>query len=146
MSRLIRNRAASAAQDTPAAPGAPEPAAWPAVCHADELIPDGGVAVRAHGVQVAIFRTDEGLFALDNLDPFSGAAILARGIVGELRGCLVVASPMYKQHFRLDTGQCLEDASVSVRCWPLREDEAGVIHVGPQQASGCGKGDDHAVA
>ena len=146
MSRLIRTRSAPAAQDTPAVPGAPGAAAWPAVCHADDLIPDGGVAVRAHGVQIAIFLTDEGLFALDNLDPFSGAAVLARGIVGELRGCLVVASPMYKQHFRLDTGQCLEDASVSVRCWPLCEDEAGMIYVGPPQAPERRKGCDHAAA
>jgi len=145
MSRLNRTRAAQAAPVLAEA-GAPDDAAWPAVCHADDLIPDGGVAVRAHGVQIAIFLTDEGLFALDNLDPFSGAAILARGIVGELRGCPVVASPMYKQHFRLDTGQCLEDASVSVRCWPLREDETGIIHVGLPQASACGQEGDHAAA
>lgn len=117
---------------------------WEAVCHAADLIPEAGVAVRAHGVQVAVFLTEAGLFALDNLDPCSGAAILARGIVGEIGGSPVVASPMYKQHFRLDTGQCLEDAAIAVRCWPLRQDDAGVIHVGRPLVGESGREGDHA--
>lgn len=117
---------------------------WEPVCHAADLVPDAGVAVRAHGVQVAVFLTEAGLFALDNLDPCSGAAILARGIVGEIGGSPVVASPMYKQHFRLDTGQCLEDAAIAVRCWPLRQDDAGVIHVGRLPLGVLGRERDHA--
>jgi len=101
--------------------------AWQAVCHVDDLIPGMGVCARAHGHQIAIFLTDEGLFALDNLDPFSQAAILARGIVCDLKGRMVVASPMYKQHFCLQTGLCIEDESMSVRSWPLRRDASGMI-------------------
>ncbi|NYT68924.1 nitrite reductase small subunit NirD [Pusillimonas noertemannii] len=102
-------------------------AAWQAVCHADDLIPGMGVCARAHGHQIAIFLTDEGLFALDNLDPFSQAAILARGLVCDLKGRMVVASPMYKQHFCLQTGLCIEDESMSVHSWPLRRDAGGMI-------------------
>lgn len=105
-------------------------AAWQPICRLDDLIPDAGIAARAHGEQVAIFLTETGLFALDHVDPFCGAAILARGIVGELQGHPVVASPMYKQHFRLDTGQCLEDETVRVRRWPLRVDADGALSVG----------------
>ena len=43
---------------------------------------------------------------------------MARGIVGDLQGQLVVASPVYKQHFNLRTGRCLEDESVGLRTWP----------------------------
>jgi nitrite reductase (NADH) small subunit len=31
-----------------------------------------------------------------------------------------VASPIYKQHFSLATGQCLEDHSVSIACYESR--------------------------
>jgi NAD(P)H-nitrite reductase large subunit len=44
--------------------------------------------------------------------------VIARGITGDLGGQLVVASPVYKQHFNLRTGRCLEDESVSLRTWP----------------------------
>jgi hypothetical protein len=37
---------------------------------------------------------------------------------------------MYKQHFRLDTGQCLEDETVRVRRWPLRVDADGILSIG----------------
>ncbi len=101
--------------------------AWQAICHVDDLIPGMGVPARAHGRQIAIFLTDAGLFALDNLDPFSQAAILARGIVCDLKGRIVVASPMYKQHFCLQTGLCIEDESMSVQSWPLRRDARGIV-------------------
>ena len=42
------------------------------------------------------------VYALDNFDPHSGANVLSRGIVGDLSGELVVASPVYKHHFSLD--------------------------------------------
>ena len=103
--------------------------AWQPICRVDELIPGMGVAARAHGQQIAVFRADEGVFALDNLDPFSHAAILSRGIVGDLKGRLVVASPMYKQHFCLRTGICLEDEAISVKSWPLHEGGDGLLYV-----------------
>src|SRR5690606_34098969 len=106
---------------------------WQPLCPLDELRLDSGIAPRAHGDQVAVFLTDAGPFALDHVDPFCGAAVLARGIVGELQGHRVVASPMYKQHFRLDTGQCLEDPAVRVRRWPLRVDGDGMLHVAPPE-------------
>lgn len=123
----------------------PDPAtvapAWQPICHIDDLIPDAGIAVRAHGRQIAIFQTEAGIFALDNLDPFSQAAVLSRGIVGDLKGRTVVASPMYKQHFCLRTGQCIEDDTVSVPCWPLRQDDDGMLSAGLPQATEV---DDHA--
>lgn len=92
---------------------------WKIVCHLHELPLNAGIAVRAYGRQVAIFQTGNAVFAIDNVDPFCGAAVLARGIVGDLAGRPVVASPMYKQHFCLRTGQCLEDAGVRVASWAL---------------------------
>jgi NAD(P)H-dependent nitrite reductase small subunit len=91
---------------------------WARVCPVDRLTPWRGVAARVADRQVALFRVpgeqgDE-VFALDNRDPFSGAHVLARGIVGDAGGVPKVTSPVYKQGFDLRTGTCLDDAEVAV--------------------------------
>lgn len=83
------------------------------VCRLADLIPGIGVAALVNGQQVALFRLRDGaIHAVGNYDPFSAANVIARGLVGDLKGRKVVASPLYKQHFDLATGQCLEDAAV----------------------------------
>lgn len=98
---------------------------WIDVCALDALPYNAGVAARVAGRQVALFHLPAetpAVYALDNWDPLGGAAVLARGIVGDLGGALVVASPLYKQHFRLADGQCLEDPAVRVAAYPVRID------------------------
>ncbi|WP_439663398.1 nitrite reductase small subunit NirD [Lentzea sp. HUAS TT2] len=92
------------------------------VCDFDVLRPDQGVAaLLPDGSQVAVFLTADGaLHALDNIDPFSGAAVLSRGIVGDRGGVPVVVSPVYKQAFELATGKCLDQPSVSVAVHGVR--------------------------
>lgn len=93
---------------------------WTPVCALTELLPGRGVAaLLPDGRQVAVFRTAE-LYGLSNLDPYSGAAVLSRGVVGDLGGVPVVASPMHKQHFDLRTGVCVEDPLVAVAVFPVR--------------------------
>ena len=53
--------------------------------------------------------------------------MLSRGIVGDLKGELVVASPVYKQHFSLLTGRCVEDASVRIPVYAARVEEGSVV-------------------
>src|SRR5262245_53430813 len=85
------------------------------ICPLEDIVPGSGVAALVDGEQVAVYRIeDDSVYALGNRDPFSGAYVLSRGIVGDLKGELVVASPVYKQHFSLRTGRCLEDATVQV--------------------------------
>lgn len=94
---------------------------WIPVCDLGDILPWTGVAARIDGEQVAVFRVGEDkLFVLANKDPFSGANVMSRGIVGDIAGELVVASPVYKQHFRLRDGQCVEDDSVQLKTWPVR--------------------------
>jgi NAD(P)H-dependent nitrite reductase small subunit len=95
-------------------------AVWHFVCALDEVLPDAGVAALIEGRQLAIFRVGDHAYALDNYDPHSDAHVLARGILGDLQGEPVVASPVYKHHFNLATGRCLEDPSRSVRAYPTR--------------------------
>jgi nitrite reductase (NADH) small subunit len=103
---------------------------WTPVCAPADLTPGRGVAaLLPSGEQVAVFLVAGTVFALSNVDPFSGAAVLSRGIVGDVGGVAVVASPMHKQHFDLRTGRCVEDPSVSVRAYPVRVAD-GVLMVG----------------
>lgn len=95
-------------------------AAWHFVCELDEVLPDSGVAALVDGLQIAIFRVGEQAYALDNYDPHSDANVLARGLLGDVQGEPVVASPVYKHHFNLATGRCLEDPSQSVAAYPVR--------------------------
>jgi nitrite reductase (NADH) large subunit len=88
------------------------------VCVLDDILDGAGVAALIDGEQVALLRMGEEVFALENRDPFSDANVMARGLVGDLQGQLVVSSPVYKQHFNLRSGRCLEDESVSLRTWP----------------------------
>lgn len=87
---------------------------WQRVCALEDMIEHAGVGALIDGVQVALFRVAGAAYAIGNYDPGSGANVLARGIVGDLGGELVVASPIYKQHFSLVTGRCLEDPQLSV--------------------------------
>lgn len=94
---------------------------WTPICALDDIVPDSGVCALAGGRQVAVFRVGaDQVFAIANHDPFSKANVLSRGITGDIKGELVVASPVYKQHFRLATGQCVEDESVSVESFAVR--------------------------
>ncbi len=92
------------------------------VCQFDDFIDNVGVCVLVNDKQIAIFRLSGSskLYAIDNLDPFSHANVLSRGMCGDLKGQPVVASPIYKQHFNLNTGQCLEDESVKITVYPIR--------------------------
>ncbi len=95
---------------------------WEAVCTVDDLVADSGIAVWTEDGPVAVFylpRRLPALFAISHTDPFSGSNVLARGITGDLNGEPVVASPLYKQHFSLRTGVCLEDDSARVKVYPV---------------------------
>jgi nitrite reductase (NADH) large subunit len=108
------------------------------VCVLDDILDCGGVAALVDGEQVALVRVGEEVFALENRDPFSGANVIARGLAGDLQGQLVVASPVYKQHFNLRSGRCLEDESVSLRTWPCGVLDGRVwVEALPQAATGA---------
>ena len=104
------------------------------VCALDDIVPNTGVAALVDGEQVAVFRLDDdSVHAVGNRDPFSRANVLSRGIVGDLKGELVVASPVYKQHFELLTGRCVEDATVRIPVYRARiEDGFVVVEPGKQ--------------
>ena len=98
------------------------------VCAVDDILPDTGVAARIGDCHVAVFRVGTDRFhAIDNVDPRSGAGVLARGLVGNLGDRLVVASPLYKNHFDLNTGECLEAPEQSVRAHAVQVQDGRVL-------------------
>ena len=97
-------------------------ATWTRVCALVDLTPDRGAAALVAGEPVAIFRLTglDDVFALHNVDPFSGASVMSRGIVGSKQDVLTVAAPVYKQRFDLRTGTCLDDPDVALQTYPVR--------------------------
>ena len=103
-------------------------AQWQDVCNVDDLQPDSGVCALVEGRQVAIFymRKECAVYAINNYDPFGHANVLSRGIIGDINGQPVVASPLYKQHFNLQTGVCLEDETVTIPTYAIRIENGSI--------------------
>lgn len=107
------------------------------VCGLDALVPERGAAALVDGVQVALFRlADDTVLAVQNRDPFSGANVVARGIVGSVGDTPTVTSPMHKQVWDLRTGECLDtggktpkDATSDLAIWPVEVRSSRVLIV-----------------
>jgi nitrite reductase (NADH) small subunit len=81
------------------------------------------------------------VYALANTDPFSGANVLSRGIVGSRGEVPTVASPMFKQVFDLRTGLCLDDPSVAVAAYAVEVVDGQVlVGLGDAVLGGPGEG------
>lgn len=106
-------------------------AVWVRVCAVDDLERERGRAALIDGEQVALFSThDDRIYAVQQLDPYSGAFVMARGIVGSRADAPTVASPMYKQVFDLRTGACLDSQGKderTLRTWPVSVDDHGDV-------------------
>lgn len=103
--------------------------AWQEVCALDDIAPSSGVAAWLDGEQVALIRLNasDTVYAIANFDPFSRAYVMARGIVGDRAGIPKIASPIFKQSFNLETGECLDDPGVRLRVYPVMVADAKVF-------------------
>jgi nitrite reductase (NADH) small subunit len=105
------------------------PASWVPVCPIDDILPNTGVCALINGEQIAVFHLADAngsVFAIDNFDPGSQASVLSRGLIGSLGNRIVVASPIYKHHFDLRTGECLEIPENSVNAFAARVEDGRV--------------------
>jgi nitrite reductase (NADH) small subunit len=104
---------------------------WTPVCSIEDIVPNTGVCALVQERHVAVFRVEDDvqrLYAIDNFDPNSQASVLSRGLVGNLGARIVVASPIYKHHFDLSSGECLEAPENSVTAYAVRVQD-GVVSV-----------------
>lgn len=103
---------------------------WYSVCTVSDLVPDSGICALVSGQQIAIFyvpSASPAIYAIGNWDPAGKANVLSRGITADIGGELTVASPLYKQHFSLSSGQCLEDETLSVPVFGISLDGDNVM-------------------
>ena len=107
------------------------PAGWVRVCSLTDLEVERGRAALLGSTQLALFLLHSGrVHAVSNLDPYSGANVISRGIVGTRQDAPTVASPMYKQVFDLRTGACLDTQGKdvkSLRVWPVSVSAGDVL-------------------
>ena len=115
-----------------------EAAQWEDACALEDIVPWTGVCALIAGRQVAIVRAGEAVYAIGNLDPFSKAYVLSRGIVGDRGGIPKIASPIFKQSFDLRTGQCLDDPAVRLPSYPVRVEGGRIAVAVPPDAERAG--------
>ncbi|MBR9727185.1 nitrite reductase small subunit NirD [Shewanella intestini] len=101
---------------------------WVKICEASVLPQGSGIAAWVNETAVAIFDLgNDGLYAVGNVDPATGVSVLARGLVCDIEGKLCVASPLYKHHYQLEDGVCIEDSNLSAMSFEIKKQHGQVL-------------------
>ncbi|GGB79888.1 nitrite reductase small subunit [Marinobacterium zhoushanense] len=97
---------------------------WIHICNLDDLVADSGMCALVGERQVALFYIPEQkqVFAIDNYDPVGKANVLSRGLIGSAEEKLFVASPLYKERYCLESGECLDNDELVLDTWQTRID------------------------
>jgi nitrite reductase (NADH) small subunit len=97
---------------------------WITICRDTDLVTNSGVCALLNEQQIALFKiksaNDEKVFAVSNWDPIGKANVLYRGLLGSVQDAKVIISPMYKQRYCLESGQCLDDDAIKLIVYPVR--------------------------
>lgn len=97
---------------------------WITICSDADLVTNSGVCALLNNQQVALFKVksanEEQLFAVSNWDPIGKANVLYRGLLGSVQDSTVIISPLYKQRYCLESGQCLDDDGIKLIVYPVR--------------------------
>ena len=92
---------------------------------ADDLAPNTSQCVKLGEVQIGLFRTPEGIFAVDNICPHRGAP-LHDGFVKDGK----VTCPWHQWDFQLSDGVCITVPPVRIASFPV-EVRNGTIWINP---------------
>lgn len=106
---------------------------WFFACYADDVPENGGVCVKHHDEQIAVFnfsRRGE-WFATQNLCPHKQQMVLSRGMIGSTgEQCEPkVACPFHKKTFSLATGECLSGDDYQIKTYAVKVLD-GKVYVG----------------
>ncbi|WP_332602367.1 nitrite reductase small subunit NirD [Arthrobacter sp. S2(2024)] len=100
---------------------APTASGWHRVCAIDELEPAWGEAALVGGRQVALFRTTpDQVLAVSQQDPATLSNVMARGIVGSRGSRPTIASPLHKEVYDLETGECFTNPELRLASYATR--------------------------
>jgi nitrite reductase (NADH) small subunit len=97
---------------------------WITVCSDTDLVTNSGVCALLNEQQIAWFKlkvdNDQQIFAVSNWDPIGKANVLYRGLLGSVKDAKVIISPLYKQRYCLESGQCLDNDAIKLIVYPVR--------------------------
>lgn len=101
---------------------------WNTICNESDLTPGVGICALHQGQQVAIFKSQDGatLYAVSNFDPVGEANVMSRGLIGSTGDAVYVASPLYKERYNLETGECLDNEELSLKTFSVRAEEGAI--------------------
>lgn len=101
---------------------------WNTICKESDIAPGVGICALHQGQQVAIFKSQDGnkLYAVSNFDPVGEANVMSRGLTGSAGDAYYVASPLYKERYNLATGECLDNAELSLKTFEVRADNGAI--------------------
>ena len=95
--------------------------AWHRVCAVEELEFAWGEAALVDGRQLALFRLESGeVYAVAQQDPATLSNVMARGITGSRGGRPTIASPLHKEVYDLQTGECFTTPGLRLDCFATR--------------------------
>lgn len=109
---------------------------WIHACKLEDLVYNSGVCALVENKQIAIFAVCEKtselskarLYACDNYDPIGQANVLSRGLICSIKSEVCISSPLYKQHFSLASGECLEQPEKAITVYSVKL-ENGQIYI-----------------
>lgn len=102
---------------------------WFHACGTADVPANGGVCVRYHDEQIALFhftRLDQ-WFATQNECPHRKQMALSRGMIGVAGDEPKVACPFHKKTFSLVTGQCLNGDECAIQTYPVKLEDGKVF-------------------
>ncbi|MEV7473404.1 nitrite reductase small subunit NirD [Pseudarthrobacter oxydans] len=102
---------------------------WHSVCPVEDLEIAWGEAALVAGRQIALFRTGAtDVFAVAHEDPATGAHVMARGILGSRGERPTIASPLHKEVYDLETGECFSTPGLAIATFRTRISD-GMVEV-----------------
>ncbi len=98
------------------------------VCRVSDLVEGEGKTVEVGNKLIAVFRTAEGYYAIDDICPHMGASLSGGWVENG-----VVTCPWHAWRFRLQDGAWADYPKVKIGCYPVRviNDEVQIQLPGP---------------
>jgi nitrite reductase (NADH) small subunit len=107
---------------------------WFIACKAEDVPVNGGVCVKYHDRQIALFHFARrgAWYATQNECPHRNQMALSRGMIGSLDTEPKVACPFHKKTFSLETGDCLSGDDYQIKTYPVKVMN-GLVYIGIDQ-------------
>lgn len=92
---------------------------------------DGGACVKYKTLQIAVYNFNRlgKWYACQNLSPEKQEMVLSRGMIGDHNGVPMVACPLHKKTFSLETGDNLNGELPAIAIYPVRIQD-GFVYLG----------------